>query len=92
LRGYLDIRDRVLPSISYELGELADKLGDQINAIHNRYTAVPPPALLEGRGTGLDVTDLHNFSGSTVFYAFDTNDNVVAQATIDLRLFHPVRH
>lgn len=67
LRGLLDMRDVTLPKIGQEIGELAARLTDQLNSIHNDNSAVPAPNQLTGRATGLLGTDAHNFTGAVNF-------------------------
>lgn len=71
LRGLLDMRDVTLPKIAEEIGELASKLADELNAIHNDSSAVPAPNLLTGNNTGLLAADAHNFSGISNFSVTD---------------------
>lgn len=83
LRGLLDMRDGDLVDMSVALGELAARVGDEFNAVHNRSSAVPPPALLEGRPTAFLATDPHNFTGRSTFVAVDAAGNVAASYTYD---------
>lgn len=48
LAGLLEARDRLLPGLEDQLGELAALLRHGLNAAHNRSTALPPPVRLEG--------------------------------------------
>ncbi len=89
LRGWLDMRDQVLPELAVELGELAARLIDELNRIHNDNVAVPPPTTLTGRQTGLAAGDLHGFSGQAAFYTFDANNDVVNQVTVDFDAIGP---
>jgi len=41
LRGLLDMRDSTIPDIQAQVDELAQKLKDQINLVHNRGTSFP---------------------------------------------------
>jgi flagellar hook-associated protein 1 FlgK len=68
LRGLMDMRDDTLPAMSDQLGEFMSRATDSINAAHNAASAVPAPASLTGRNTGLDLaTALSGFKGvSTV--------------------------
>lgn len=83
LRGLLDMRDGTLADLGEELGALTGHVADELNRVHNEFTAVPPPATLTGSNTGLLGTDPHGFTGIAHFHAFDANGNVTATATID---------
>ncbi|RAK51486.1 flagellar hook-associated protein FlgK [Phenylobacterium deserti] len=66
VRGLLDLRDVQLPAISDQLGEFMTRATDQLNAAHNAASAVPAPASLTGRDTGLDIdTAVGGFTGKT---------------------------
>lgn len=77
LRGLLDMRDITLPKIAEEIGELASKLTDQLNAIHNDNSAVPAPNQLSGSNTGLLTADAHGFSGVSNFSIIDASGRTV---------------
>ncbi|HYM32808.1 MAG TPA: flagellar hook-associated protein FlgK [Candidatus Cybelea sp.] len=83
LRGLLDMRDTFLPNFADQLGQLGASVADQLNAVHNGNSTVPPPAGMTGRNTGLTGGDLQGFTGKTTFYAFDANNNVVGSATVN---------
>ncbi len=66
LRGLLDLRNTELPSVQGQLSELVSGVIDQLNAIHNAYSAVPPPSTMTGSNTGLDATGaVSGFTGKT---------------------------
>ena len=77
LRGLLQMRDVTLPKIAEEAGELAAKLADNMNAVHNDNSAVPPPNQLAGRNTGLLGADAHGFTGVSHFSVIDANGKTV---------------
>lgn len=83
LKGLLETRDGALLDLGVELGAFVGHLTEQINAVHNQFTAVPPPATLTGANTGALATDPHNFSGIAHFHAFDANNAIIATATVD---------
>ena len=64
LRGWLDLRDDILPQMQMQLGELAAGV-DALNAESNRHSPVPPPQELKGRQTGLLAADVFNTTGAT---------------------------
>ncbi len=83
LAGLLNMRDSFLPDFAAQLGQLGASVADQLNAVHNQNSAVPPPASLTGQNTGLTSSDLQGFTGTTTFYTFDANNNIVGSATVN---------
>lgn len=83
LRGLLDMRDKQLPAIAVELGELAGAVVDRYNAAHNDNTAVPPPDVLVGRNIGTIATDFHNFTGSVTFATIGSDNELLDRATVN---------
>jgi flagellar hook-associated protein 1 FlgK len=83
LKGWIDMRDIELPQVAVALGELAGKLADQFNRVHNEYSAVPPPNTLTGTNTGALATDPHGFTGSATFAVLDANNEITDSYTID---------
>ncbi len=83
LRGLMDIRDRDLPELALELGNLSAALFDGLNAIHNNNSSVPAQNSLTGVNTGLLATDAHGFSGQTSFAIVDQNGALVTRVDVD---------
>jgi flagellar hook-associated protein 1 FlgK len=84
IRGLMDLRNTKLPQMSDELGELVQGAVQQLNDAHNASTAVPPPATLNGRNTGLDMaTAVGNFTGQTTVAILDSSNAVQKKVTID---------
>lgn len=83
LRGLIDLRDTQLVDLSVALGELAARVTDEMNAVHNLGTAVPPPPGLTGKTVPLAGTDPHNFTGSVTFAVVDANNHVFAKTSYD---------
>ena len=83
LRGWIDMRNTELPNLAAQIGALASGVAEQFNAVHNENIAVPPPAIMTGRATGVLATDAHGFSGQATFYSFDASNNIVASYTVD---------
>jgi len=83
LKGLLEMRDEVLPNFSRELGEFAAQVNDQLNAIHNDNTAVPPLATMTGRNTGMLSTDANGFTGKMTFVTLDASNNYVNRLEVD---------
>lgn len=83
LRGWLDMRDSVLPDLALALGEFAGQVMDQFNAVHNDNAAVPPLSTLTGRNTGLAGTDAIGFTGQVTFALLDSNQAVTTTVAVD---------
>lgn len=83
LRGLLDMRDTVLPDMALQIGELSGNVIDQLNAVHNDNSPVPPLNSMTGRNTGLATTDQHGFTGSTTMVLLDSNQEITTQIDID---------
>jgi flagellar hook-associated protein 1 FlgK len=52
LKGLIEMRDRVLPSISEQLGEFTARAADALNKAHNAASTAPAPTALSGRRRG----------------------------------------
>jgi len=66
IRGLLDLRDRDLPALGDQLSEFVTRSVDELNRAHNAASAVPAPASLTGRDTGMELsTAIGGFSGRT---------------------------
>ncbi|MBA4800669.1 MAG: flagellar hook-associated protein FlgK [Euryhalocaulis sp.] len=83
LRGLLDVRDHELPELAAELSELAAGSADALNEAHNNATAVPAPASLTGRNTGLMAGDALNFSGATTVAITNADGTLARRVDID---------
>ncbi len=83
LRGLLDMRNVELPSLYNQIGTLAAATAEQFNAVHNDNIAVPPPASLTGKNSGLAAAEAHGFTGQATFYSFDANNDIVNSYTVD---------
>ncbi len=83
LKGLLILRDKDLPEMSLQLGNLAAGFNDELNRVHNLNVSVPAPNNLTGINTGLLATDPHNFTGESVFAVTDSAGDLVAKVNID---------
>lgn len=83
LEGLIQMRDGALSDLQQELGSLARQTSLAFNAQHNANSAVPPPAALAGRDTGLLSSDALNFTGKTTVAVADGNGNLVSRIDID---------
>ncbi len=72
--GLLQLRNVDLPSTQSQLGSLTSGVADQLNAIHNSYSAVPPPTSLTGQSTGIALpTAIAGFTGKTTIALVNTS-------------------
>jgi len=90
MRGLLTMRDKALPDLAEQLGAVAAALTEQLNAAHNDSAAVPPPASLTGRNTGLASGDPLNFTGNATIAVVDSQGALVQRLDLDLSTFATV--
>ncbi len=83
LKGLLRARDKELVDLQMAFGEFAAGAAEALNASHNEASAVPPPAQLTGRNTGLLATDRLNFTGVTNIAIVDNQGLVVRNLRVD---------
>ncbi|MDE2487944.1 MAG: flagellar hook-associated protein FlgK [Alphaproteobacteria bacterium] len=84
IRGLLDLRNTGLPGLSDQLGEFVTQAVQQLNQAHNNSSAVPAPATLTGRSTGLDLpTAVSGFTGQTTIAIVDPTGVVQHTIAID---------
>ena len=88
LKGLIEVRDSILPSLQSQLDELGANLMQEINAVHNRGTAFPDtPDVLTGTRTFIQVGNSYpqNISildGDVRFMIIDEAGNQVATTTL----------
>jgi len=83
IKGLMDMRDGSLANTAQELGNLARTTALAYNAQHNANTSYPPPAVMNGRDTGLLSTDGLNFTGKTTIAVADSSGNLVSRVDVD---------
>lgn len=83
LGGLVNLRDHVLPDFGDRMGLLFGGMAEALNAASNAATAMPPPASLQGRATGLVGTDRLGFTGQARFAVTDAKGTLVAATTVD---------
>lgn len=83
LKGLMEMRDGNLANTAQELGNLARTTALAYNAQHNANTSFPPPAVMNGRDTGLLSTDSLNFTGRTTIAIADPDGNLVSRVDVD---------
>ena len=89
LGGLLDIRDRALPNFSERLGVLFSGLAQNLNAVSNAGTALPPPNVMTGQANGLIGTDRLGFTGKAVFAVAAKDGTLVQKTTVDFDALGP---
>lgn len=89
LGGLINIRDNVLPEFTDQLGVFFGGLAETLNSASNLATAVPPPAILQGRATGLVGTDRLGFTGTAQFAVTDKVGNLLATTVVDFDALGP---
>ena len=83
IKGLLELRDVDAPAAAERLGELMTRLADELNRAHNASSAVPPPAVLNGRNVGQSLeTALAGFTGKTTITTVDAQGVIQNSAEI----------
>jgi flagellar hook-associated protein 1 FlgK len=78
LKGLTDLRNTQLPQVQGQLSELTSGVADQLNAIHNAYSSVPPPTTMSGRNTGVDIQSaISGFTGKTTIAEVNQTSGVL---------------
>ncbi|MDB5452251.1 MAG: flgK [Caulobacteraceae bacterium] len=86
LLGLLKMRDQEIPGAMSQVTEFVSKAAQQINAAHNGYSAVPAPASLTGRNTGMGAdltTAVANFTGKTTLAFMNSAGVIQDRVAID---------
>lgn len=89
LGGLINIRDNAIPQFSDKLGVLFGGLAETLNSASNQSTAMPPPAALTGRATGLVAADRLGFTGTAQFAVTDRQGMLIASTTVDFDALGP---
>ena len=88
ISGLLEIRDRYLPELADQIGELATMLRFNLNAAHNDAVPHPMPQNLTGSNDDFASFDAAAGGGTATGEAYlavvDTDGTVVADITIDI--------
>jgi flagellar hook-associated protein 1 len=85
LKGLIELRDTTLPAMQSTLDELAARLRDTVNAIHNRGTAYPGLTSFSGsRVFDAPTVETIAFSGTddTALVLFNSSGTEVARTTV----------
>ena len=83
INGLVTMRDGVLADMQSELGSFAQGVALSFNAQHNANSAYPPPTTLEGRNTGLLLSDALAFTGKTTVVVTNSSGNPVSKIAVD---------
>jgi flagellar hook-associated protein 1 FlgK len=79
--GLLQLRNVDLPATSSQLASLTSGVADQLNAIHNSYSSVPPPTTMTGQTTGQDIaTAAAGFTGQTTIALVNTSTEALTHS------------
>lgn len=89
LGGLLDVRERLLPGVSEQLGTLFGGLAETLNAAANAGTAMPPPRQMVGGQTGLVAADRLGFTGRATFAVTQADGTLVANTSVDFSALGP---
>lgn len=85
LKGLIDVRDTILPSLQTQLDELAGIMRDTLNAIHNQGTSYPGGLnAIQGTRSFIDADNqiVKIEKGDVRFAIFDANGEQVATASL----------
>jgi flagellar hook-associated protein 1 FlgK len=84
LAGLMSLRNTQLPAITSQLSNLTNQAVNALNTVSNAYSAVPAPATLTGRNTGMDLaTDVSNFTGATNIAVVNSAGVVQTQVAVN---------
>lgn len=89
LGGLLDMRDRTLPTFSEQMGVLFSGIAQNLNAVSNQGTTLPPPNALMGEKNGLTATDRLGFTGQAVFAVAAKDGTLIRKAVVDFDALGP---
>lgn len=89
LGGLVNMRDSIIPAFRDQLGSLFGGMAQGLNAASNSASAVPPPASLTGRPTGLVGPDRLGFTGKASFAVTDRTGTLIASTTVDFDALGP---
>ena len=76
LKGLIEMRDTVLPNLQAEIDQLAARLRDEVNALHNKGSGFPPPSQLSSGRLFDSTTDVVTVSGSIRFAVVESDGDV----------------
>ncbi|HMR31630.1 MAG TPA: flagellar hook-associated protein FlgK [Geminicoccaceae bacterium] len=90
LQGLIEARDRALPEIVDQLGELASLVEHAFNAAHNDAAAYPPPSVLQGSRTDLTSYDGSANAGTAYLAVVDrSGGSTAAVVAVDVTAVTP---
>jgi flagellar hook-associated protein 1 len=84
LKALVDLRDTDMPSLQGQIDELAEKLKDEINRVHNQGAGFPPVVAMTGDRYVSGGTSLVNATGMVRIAAVDLSGNLIEDAIFDL--------
>ena len=89
LKGLLDMRDDKLPSLQSQIDELAEKLKDELNSVHNTGSGFPPVVGFTGDRYVASATTLEA-SGMVRIGVLDEDGNLQNESVLDLSSYATV--
>jgi len=82
--GLIEARNKEIPAALAQMAEFMAATARELNRAHNASSAVPAPASLTGRNTGLDAaTAAANFSGKTTIALVDGAGVITNRIAVD---------
>lgn len=84
LASLVEMRDTTLPGVQDQLDSIASDLIDQLNALSNSGSALPPPSTLTGSVSGLSSTDSISATGTLTVMIADSDGTEVSSTDIDM--------
>lgn len=84
LSALIEMRDSELPAIQSQLDELAEKLKNELNAVHNSGAGFPPPPTLTGDRYVASGTNIDNSTGLVRIGVVDDSGAIIESFTFDL--------
>ena len=78
-RGLIEARDQILPDLQAEIDRLTQVLRDELNAVHNAGTGLPPAGTLTGTRSFADpTTDTISFTANVRIAVVDQQGDFVS--------------
>jgi flagellar hook-associated protein 1 FlgK len=79
--GLIQLRDKELPAVMNQLGQLVSQASEALNKAHNAASTVPALQTLSGRNTGLDLaTGISGFTGTTTVAVMNNTTNLITKS------------
>ena len=76
IKGLIELRDTVLPNLQAEIDSLAARLRDEVNALHNKGTGLPPASQLSSGRLFDSTADVVTLSGTIRFAVVESDGDI----------------